>query len=541
MIDIEGLTFFYSDCDRQAIKEIDLRVSDGEFVLITGPSGSGKSSLCRCLNGLIPHFYGGRISGRVTVEDINILKAKTSKAALKVGMVFQDPENQLIMSSVEREIAFGLENIGFSRDVIYSRVEESLETTGIIHLRKRHPTDLSGGEKQKVVIASVLAMHPKVLVLDEPTSQLDSDGSKDVLTLVKTLNKKLGLTVILVEHRMERVIGWADRLLIMDDAEIVYDGDPREVLKEDISSIGICIPPIVDLAMRLKTDKIPLSVKEGKKVMEGAFRKAYQSKIPLKSNITHGKEILTVNNLDFSYDGLPTLRDVNLSISEGEFVAIIGSNGSGKSTLAKHFNGLLKPVNGDVIVSGSNTKDVTVAELARTVGYLCQNPNNHLFADTVEGEIAFTLKSLRLDCSERIDEVLENLGILNYKNEYPRFLSGGEKERIALASVIVSRPKILILDEPTRGLEQGLKRSLCKFMDDYRRDGNAVVLITHDVELVSEYADRVILLCGGEVVMDGPTREVLRSNPSFSPQINRLMREFDMPEIMTIEEVLSIL
>ncbi|MDY6959152.1 MAG: ABC transporter ATP-binding protein, partial [Halobacteriota archaeon] len=165
MIDIEGLTFFYSDCDRQAIKEIDLRVSDGEFVLITGPSGSGKSSLCRCLNGLIPHFYGGRISGRVTVEDINILKAKTSKAALKVGMVFQDPENQLIMSSVEREIAFGLENIGFSRDVIYSRVEESLETTGIIHLRKRHPTDLSGGEKQKVAIASVLAMHPKVLVL----------------------------------------------------------------------------------------------------------------------------------------------------------------------------------------------------------------------------------------------------------------------------------------------------------------------------------------------------------------------------------------
>ncbi|MDY6965541.1 MAG: energy-coupling factor transporter ATPase [Halobacteriota archaeon] len=541
MIEIDNLTFFYADSEKPALEEINLDVKDGEFLLITGPSGSGKSSLCRCLNGLIPHFYGGKIRGRIIVQGANVLQAETNEIARTVGMVYQDPENQLVMSSVEREIAFGLENLGFPEELILKRIEESFDAAGICSLRKRHPTELSGGEKQKVAIASVLALHPKILILDEPTSQLDPKGTEEVLSLVQRLNDELGLTVILVEHRMERVIHWVDRLIIMNGGRICIDGDPGEVLTDGIPPIGIGLPPIIELARGLKIDKTPLSVKEGRIILKELFKDADASKFVLKDEKIYGNEIVKVKDLSHAYGDIPALAGVNLSISEGEFVAIMGRNGSGKTTLAKHFNGLLKPAKGDVTICGVNTKKATVAELARTVGYLFQNPNNHLFADTVKDEILFTLKTLGIDEKKRADEVIERFDLTRYMNEYPRFLSGGEKERVALASIIVSQPKILILDEPTRGMEQGLKRMLCKFMDEYRSDGNAVVLITHDVELVAKYADRVLLLSDGGIVVDGPTREVLSSALLFSPQINRLMQAFDLPFILTVEEALGVL
>jgi energy-coupling factor transport system ATP-binding protein len=536
LIEIENLTFCYGGTEKPALQGVNLEVRDGEFILITGPSGGGKSSLCRCLNGLIPHFYGGKISGRVEVQGLNIVEHSTKELATKVGMIFQDPENQLVAMDVEREIAFGLENLAFPRDLIAKRMEESLDTLGISGLRYRQVHELSGGEKQKVVIASVLALHPDVLVLDEPTSELDPKGAEEVLNAIERLNDELGITVILIEHRLDRVAHLVDRLIILHEGRIIADGAPRQVLSEgEITNIGVGIPPIIRLVQGLRNkgisiDETPLTVREGRSMLDGVFRNA---KMPVfqKKKRLDDKPIVNIDKLWHAYSNEVTaLKDVSLTICEGEFVAIMGRNASGKTTLVKHINGLLKPTKGRVKVGGIHTREATIAELAQKVGFVFQNPNDHLFADTVEEEIAFTLKNLGFkggEIASRVDEMLKRFNLIPYRHQYPRFLSGGGKQRVALASVLAAHPKILILDEPTRGMEYKLKSELMGFLNEYRSQGNTVILVTHDVETVAEHADRVILLSEGKVVVDGNKREVLSKALLFSPQINRLVQAFE--------------
>jgi energy-coupling factor transport system ATP-binding protein len=554
LIEIENLTFCYGGTEKPALQGVNLEVRDGEFILITGPSGGGKSSLCRCLNGLIPHFYGGKISGRVEVQGLNIVEQSTKELATKVGMIFQDPENQLVAMDVEREIAFGLENLAFPRDLIAKRMEESLDTLGISGLRYRQVHELSGGEKQKVVIASVLALHPDVLVLDEPTSELDPKGAEEVLNAIERLNDELGITVILIEHRLDRVAHLVDRLIILHEGRIIADGAPRQVLSEgEITNIGVGIPPIIRLVQGLRNkgisiDETPLTVREGRSMLDGVFRNA---KMPVfqKKKRLDDKPIVNIDKLWHAYSNEVTaLKDVSLTICEGEFVAIMGRNASGKTTLVKHINGLLKPTKGRVKVGGIHTREATIAELAQKVGFVFQNPNDHLFADTVEEEIAFTLKNLGFkggEIASRVDEMLKRFNLIPYRHQYPRFLSGGEKQRVALASVLAAHPKMLILDEPTRGMEYKLKSELMGFLNEYRSQGNTVILVTHDVETVAEHADRVILLSEGKVVVDGNKREVLSKALLFSPQINRLVQAFekyDAPgDILTADEALETL
>ncbi len=558
MIKIEDLTFYYSDTTRPALKDVSLRVRDGEFVLLTGPSAGGKSSLCRCLNGLIPHFYGGTISGRVTVAGLDTLESSTRELAGRVGFVFQDPENQLVSMDVEREVAFGLENLGFPRDLIAKRLEESLDTLGIASLRRRALSELSGGEKQKVAIASVLALHPSVLILDEPTSELDPKGAEEVLSVVTRLNHELGLTVILVEHRLDRVLQYADRLIVIDGGEITLDGRVSDVLTDryqELDSLGVGIPPLIRLFQELRKrdaaiDRVPLTVKEGRAMLE----KLLEKHAPLTDSGGEprgagGENLIEARNLWYAYpNGLTALKDVRLEIRGGEFVAIMGRNASGKTTLAKHFNRLLVPTKGRIRVAGSDTREATIAQLARKVGFVFQNPNDHLFADTVYEEITFTLKTLGFDNEEiahRTTEALEMFHLGELKGCYPRSLSGGEKQRVALASVLAAGPGILILDEPTRGLEYRLKVELMRFLKDYCSRGNAVVLVSHDVEIVAEYAQRVILLSEGRVVVDGEKHEVLSQALLFSPQINRLAQPFARyglsSRILTVSEALGAL
>jgi energy-coupling factor transport system ATP-binding protein len=557
LIRIRGLTFYYTDMAEPALRDINLDIEGGEFILITGPSGSGKTSLCRCLNGLIPHFHGGRINGQVNVDGTAVLEHPTKEMATKVGMVFQDPENQLVAMDVEREIAFGLENLAFPRHIIAKRLEESLDTLGISHLRQRQVHDLSGGEKQKVAIASVLALHPDVLVLDEPTSELDPHSAEEVLSIVQRLNDELGLTVVLLEHRLDRVVHLIDRMIVMDEGCIVADGDPRQVLDDGaVSAIGVGAPPIVRLVQRLKQKgdsigTIPLTVKEGRSMLGAAFQQARDeggnTKTPAKA--TEGPPLIKVDNLWHTYPQGPTsLRGVNLEISRGEFVSIMGRNASGKTTLVKHLNGLLKPTKGKITVGEVDTREATVAQLARKVGMVFQNPNDHIIADTVEDEIAFILRNLgfeRGEIADRVDEMLEIFGLAEYRKRYPRLLSGGQRQRVALASVLVARPEVLILDEPTRGLEYRLKSELMGFIERYRDEGNTVILVTHDVETVAEYADRVILLSEGRMVVDGNKHDVLSQALLFSPQINRLVQAFaryGVPSnILTVEEALEAL
>ncbi len=555
MIRIRDLTFHYGDAGKPALQDVNLEIEDGEFVLVTGPSGCGKSSLCRCLNGLIPHFYGGKIAGGLEVQGLDVMKHTTKELATRVGMIFQDPENQLVAMDVEREIAFGLENLAFPKGVIAKRVEESLDTLGISGLRYRQVHELSGGEKQRVVIASVLALHPDVLVLDEPTSELDPKGAEEVLSVVQRLNDELGITVILVEHRLDRVAHLVDRMIVLDEGRIVADGNPRAVMcNGDITNVVGGAPPIVRMVQRLKSngfdiDHIPLTVKEGRSILKDIFKGAKASALPQAKSANNAKPVIEMDKLWHVYpEGLAALKNVGLSVRGGEFVAIMGRNASGKTTLVKHINGLLKPTMGKVRVTGIDTQRATIAQLAMKVGFVFQNPNDHLFADTVEEEIAFILKNLGFDRAEiaaRVDEMLEMFELKEYRRHYPRSLSGGERQRVALASVLVARPEVLILDEPTRGMEYRLKSDLMRFLRRYKENGNTVVLVTHDVETVAEYADRVVLLSEGRVVVDGNKRDVLSQALFFSPQINRLVQAFEkygVPNnILTVDEALDIL
>ncbi len=556
MIKIKDFTFYYSDAAKSALSNINLEIEDGEFVLVTGPSAGGKSSLCRCINGLIPHFYGGKVTGRVEVQGLNTVEHSPKELATRVGMIFQDPENQLVTQDVEREIAFGLENLAFPRDLIARRIEESLDTLGIAALRYRPVYELSGGEKQKVAIASVLALHPEILMLDEPTSELDPKSAEEVLSIVQRLNDELGITVILVEHRLDRVIQHADRLIVLDGGEIIVDGGTRDVLHnnyQELCQAGVGVPPIIKLAHQLEAMGVahagtPLTVKEGRMMLQEVFKKI-SGKLPQHDERNVGRPVIAGEKLWHVYpDGPTALRNVNLKVGEGEFVAIMGRNASGKTTLVKHFNGLLPPTKGLVSVDGIDTRKTTVAELAKKVGFVFQNPNDHLFADTVEEEIGFTLKNLGLGDGEirtRIDEVLNRFGLDKYRGQYPRALSGGEKQRVALASVLAIQPGILILDEPTRGMEYQLKAELMNFLREYTAQGNTVILVTHDVETVAEYAARVILLSEGNIVVDGDKREVLSRALLFSPQINRLVQAFGKygvpDDLLTVAEVLQLL
>jgi len=555
LIRIRDLTFHYADASKPALRNVNLDIEDGEFVLVIGPSGCGKTSLCRCFNGLIPHFYGGKVTGRLEVEGLDVMRHATRELATHVGMVFQDPENQLVYMEVQREIAFGLENLAFPRDVIAKRMEESLDTLGISGLRHRQVHDLSGGEKQKVVIASVLALHPDILVLDEPTSELDPKGAEEVLSIVQRLNDELGITVVLVEHRLDRVVHLVDRMIVMDEGGIIADGSPRTVLSNgDITRVGAGVPPIVRMVQRLRdgglnVDDIPLTVKQGRSMLKDVFMKAGESTLYGNETAAKGKTAIEIDRLWHAYpDGPTALKNVSLRICQGEFVAVMGRNASGKTTLVKHINGLLKPTKGKAVVTGIDTRRATIAQMSRKVGFIFQNPNDHIFADTVEEEIAFILKNRGFDGGEiaaRVDEMLEMFALKEFRRQYPRSLSGGERQRVALASVLVAGPEILILDEPTRGMEYRLKSELMRFLNGYREKGNTVVLVTHDVETVAEYADRVILLSEGRIVVDGNKRDVLSRALFFSPQINRLVQAFEkygVPnDILTVDEALDIL
>ena len=552
MIEFREFSFTYWGHGQPALKNVNLTMDEGEFVLITGPSGSGKSSLCRCLNALIPHFHGGTLSGTVLVDGLDITLHQPHEFATRVGMVFQDPENQLVATDVERDIAFGLENLALPRDLIARRVEEALDTLGIAHLRREPLAGLSGGEKQKAAIAAVLALHPRVLVLDEPSSELDPKSAEELLSAVAHLNEELGITIVLVEHRLDRVVQYADRLVVLRDGSVVADGSPRLVLRsEELPASGVGVPPVARLVTELgrrgvQINEIPVTVKEARNIL-GPLLGAGNLKGHRDEPIHQGAELVTVEDLWHRYDeGSPALRGVSLKLRGGEMLAVMGRNASGKTTLVKHFNGLLKPWKGKVRVAGTDTRDATVAELARTVGFVFQNPNDHLFADTVEQEILFTLNHLGIgspEAQERLEQALRRFGLTEYRAHYPRALSGGERQRVALASVIAAQPRVLVLDEPTRGMEYGLKRSLMEFLYEYRREGNAVVLVTHDVETSAAHADRVLLLSEGQVVAEGPTRQVLSEALLFSPQVNRLTQPYLVGRgsgaYMTVEDLLE--
>jgi energy-coupling factor transporter ATP-binding protein EcfA2 len=523
VIELREVTYSYPAGELPVLKDLSLEVSEGEFLLVIGASGSGKSTLLRCLNGLVPHFYGGTFLGHIRVANRDPLAEGPRGMSEVVGFVLQDPESQFVVDSVEDELAFAMENHNLEPSVMRKRVEEVLDQLNIAHLRHRKINTLSGGEKQRVAIGAVLTLQPDVLVLDEPTSQLDPQAAEEVLTTLQKLNVDLGLTVVLSEHRLERVVQYADRVIYLPGCgEPPLLGSPSEVLTE----IDL-VPPLVKLAKEMEWHPLPLTIKEGLPFARGLSAHLDAQETTLVSEHTTQSDqspVVDIRDVWFSYNGHEALTGLSLSVAPGEFVALMGRNGSGKTTLLKHVVGLLRPERGRVELWGKDIRGQNVEDIARRVGYVPQNPNSMLFADTLRAELDFTRRSHGLTTGD-YDELLQRLHLSSFADSYPRDLSGGERQRAAMAAVLVADPDVILLDEPTRGLDYDHKQSLAQFLTHKQHEGKAIVMSTHDVELVAQCAERVVILGEGQIVVDGPARQVMSDSMVFSSQISKLFRD----------------
>jgi energy-coupling factor transporter ATP-binding protein EcfA2 len=526
MIQFEHLTYTYPNASHPALADVTLNTAERAFVLVVGPSGVGKSTLLRCLNGLVPHFTGGTLSGRVDIAGHDPVAEGPQVLSHVVGFVFQDPEAQFVMDRVADEIAFGLENAAMPPTEMRARVDEVLALMDLTALRDRPVETLSGGQKQRVAIAAALAFRPRILVLDEPTSQLDPQSAEDVLQALVRLNRDIGLTVVLAEHRLERVLPHVDHMIYLappsteDGDGRVLSGPPRHVLNQMNLT-----PPLITLGKALGWEPLPLTVGEGKAfAQEAVSGSRFQvSGSELKPETLKPETILRVENLSFAYDGVPALTDASLTVNAGELVALMGRNGSGKTTLLKCIVGLLRPQQGKIALAGESLVGRETASICRRIGYLPQDPDVLLFADTVAEELAVTLRNHDLLTSPPIApaDLLAHLGLDGVAASYPRDLSVGQRQRVALGAVTVTRPRLLLLDEPTRGLDYPAKRELVRLLREWQAEGAGVLLVTHDVELAAQAADRVVLISQGEVIADDAPG-VLTASPLFAPQVARL-------------------
>lgn len=544
---VNNLSYYYPESEKPALKGINISVEEGEFLLVAGGSGSGKSTLARALAGLVPDFYGGVFSGRVLFKGRDICRMDRRKLSRHVGMVFQDPEKQLVKTEAEAEIAFGLENLGLPQQEMFRRVAEVMDFLDLAEAKGRFIDKLSGGQKQKIALASVLAMQPEAIILDEPTSQLDPASAEEFFNLIKRLNEEMGKTVVLIEQRLERCFHLADRVAIMKHGELIIEGAPQDVAVKSAAGGIPFIPPVTRFFAGVGFSEIPVTVKEGRKILQEYIplqdgdTAPPQSKDFDKLTVNDEDAVLELKNVWFSYkDKRNVLREINLRIFPGEFVAILGANGAGKSTLLKIMSCLLFPDRGKVLFHGKECGKNQEIYQGGKAAYLSQNPNDYLFQDTVEQELDFTLKNFGMPDGGRIDRILEKLDLKRHRNKNPRDLSSGERQRVALASVLVTEPDLVLLDEPTRGVDYALKADLGGFLVDLCKGGVSVAVVTHDVEFAAEYAKRVIILYDGKVVSDGPTKQVLGNSMFYSTQMARMCRGF-AANIMTVEDAIETL
>ncbi len=558
LLEIKNLTYHYPDTEEPALSRIDLSIKEGEFVVVAGGSGSGKSSLARAIAGLIPDFYGGRIGGSIKLEGRELKEINRAKLAQKIGIVFQDPENQLIMTNVEQELVFGMENLGLPHARMKKAVMEMSGALSLYPFLKSNITQLSGGLKQKVALASVLALQPDILILDEPTSQLDPVAGEEILTILRRMNEENGITVILIEHRLERCLHLADRIIFMEKGRIVHDGQNiRDALKKAFDKGDPFITPLAKLFAAAGSKQIPLTIKEGREIIRQAKSEkpelswSFDSEPVTTKNTSdieqlqektaekiyaNNTPLLEVERLWFTYEnGQETLKDISLKIYPAEFLIIMGENTAGKTTLLKNIRGLLHPSRGNVTISGRSVQDMTVEEQATKVGYLAQNPNDYLFRPSVREEILFTLKNLGMEKDADIEDLMEKFILKDHADYNPRDLSTGERQRVAMASVLAANPPLVLLDEPTRGLDNQMKAILGRVLRSLQEKGHGIIVVTHDVEFAAEYGEKIILMSGGQIIAQGEKHMILSESTFYSPQTGKLFHDIDN-SVLTISE-----
>lgn len=516
MIVFSGVSLIYPTSTKTIFEDLTFTVREGELVLVMGSTGSGKSSLLRLVNGLVPHHTGGILSGDISVNGISTREVKPGGLAHLVGIVGQNPLNGFVTDVVEEELAFGMETLNLPPDVMRKRVEEVLDLLSLADLRNRSIATLSGGEQQRVAIGSALVMHPKILVLDEPTSALDPVAAEEVLSIVHRLVHDLGLTVIISEHKLERVIQFADRIIHIKGEGETHIGTPQEVL--NVSEIA---PPIVQLARTLGHSEVSLSVRDMRRVTE-TFRKNLAAPTLKATQPISTEEIVVVDSVALSYDSKIALSDVSLRICAGEIVAIMGRNGAGKSSLLRSIAGILKVDRGKVLVCDGNPAELRGNERTKTIGFIPQEPSDLLYGQSVYGECQSADRDNKIKEGETF-ALLQKLVPGISQETHPRDLSEGQRLVLALSVVLSAKPKVLILDEPTRGLDYSAKTSLSATLEQFAQKGCAVLIATHDVELVAELTDRTIFIADGDIVADGPTVDVLLSSPAFAPQVAKIM------------------
>ncbi|MFG2296897.1 ABC transporter ATP-binding protein [Streptomyces sp. NPDC048603] len=579
MIRFEQVSISYDGAPAPALDDADLTIPEGELTLLVGPSGVGKSTLLGAVSGLVPHFTGGTLRGRVTVAGRDTRTHRPRELADVVGTVGQDPQAHFVTDTVEDELAYGMESLGLPPGVMRRRVEETLDLLGLNELRDRPLTTLSGGQQQRVAIGSVLTAHPKVLVLDEPTSALDPAAAEEVLAVLQRLVHDLGTTVLMAEHRLERVVQYADRLLLLEaPGTPPVLGTPAEIM-----AISPVHPPVVALGRLAGWHPLPLSVRDARRQaptlhtrlpatplppggtalgtpggaaptgpeaeprkagsrggalsfgmgvspaepgggrgggLLGRFRRSTAR--PAQPPQAGHAPLAEAKTLTVRRGRTETLRAVDLAVTPGETIALMGRNGAGKSTLLSALVGMLEPASGSVTVGGATPHRTAPRAMVRRVGLVPQDPRDLLYADTVAAECDAADADAGAPpgtCRGLVSALLPDVA----DDTHPRDLSEGQRLALALALVLTGRPALLLLDEPTRGLDYAAKARLVELLRGLAADGHAIVLATHDVELAAEVADRVVILAGGEIVADGPTAEVVVSSPAFSPQVAKIL------------------
>ena len=527
MIDFDRVSLTYDGASQPVLRDVSLHLPEGELCLVVGPTGAGKSSLLGAVNGLVPHFTGGTLAGRVTVAGRDTARHRPRELAELVGVVGQDPLAGFVTDTVEQELAYGMEQLAVPAEVMRKRVEETLDLLGLADLRSRPLHELSGGQQQRVAIGSVLTAHPRVLVLDEPTSALDPTAAEEVLAAITRLVHDLGVTVLLAEHRLERVVQYADRLVYLSGNGSVADGPPAELFQH--TSVA---PPVVDLGRLAGWRPLPLSVRDARRAA-GPLRAELAGREPSVSVPAAGDDALAARKLLVRYGDLVAVREVDLVLRRGQVSALMGRNGSGKSSLLWALQGSGPRQGGSVRVRDADPQRLPAAEARRLVGLVPQTPTDLLYLDTVAAELAQAdRESDRPAGTAR--QLLDRLAPGIPDEPHPRDLSAGQQLSLVLAIQLTATPDVLLLDEPTRGLDYRAKRALLDILRGLADRGASVLVSTHDVEFVAAAADRVLVLAEGELVADGPTGEVIVASPAFAPQTAKILSPL---RFLTVQQV----
>ncbi|MFF7595966.1 ABC transporter ATP-binding protein [Streptomyces mirabilis] len=557
MIRFEDVSVTYDGAVEPTVQGVDFEVPEGELVLLVGPSGVGKSTVLGAVSGLVPHFTGGTLRGRVTVAGRDTRTHKPRELADVVGTVGQDPLSHFVTDTVEDELAYGMESLGLASAVMRRRVEETLDLLGLADLRDRPIATLSGGQQQRVAIGSVLTPHPRVLVLDEPTSALDPAAAEEVLAVLQRLVHDLGTTVLMAEHRLERVIQYADQVALFPSPGAAPTlGTPSEIM-----AVSPVYPPVVDLGRLADWSPLPLTVRDARR-RAGSLRERLTELVPKprtpqprtpratapratvprtavpRTAVPRATAPASIEALAVRHGRVEALRRVDLTTAPGEIIALMGRNGAGKSTLLGTLVGLVAPAAGSVLVGGAVPHRTAPRDLVRRVGLVPQEPRDLLYADTVAAECAAADEDAGAEpgtCRALVSELLPDIG----DDTHPRDLSEGQRLALALAVVLTARPPLLLLDEPTRGLDYAAKARLVTVLRGLAAEGHTIVLATHDVELAAELAHRVVVLADGEIVADGPTAEVVVASPSFAPQVTKVLAPQPWLTVAQVREALS--